>query len=201
MGQIQYSFQMYEKKYLVSPVRYRELLAGLEDRMETDEYGIYTICNLYYDTEDFRLIRTSLKKPSYLFVEGGMVIIDGPSGRGNGAIDVGTENGGVCEISGGTVLAVGPAGMTETFGSGSSQYSFSCQLETPVEAGEELTISDSEGNVLISHRTKRQISSVIFSSPELAAGESLVLTAGDQTVEITLDQVSASAGANSRRER
>ena len=33
--------------------------------MKKDEYGEYTICNIYYDTDDFRLIRASLEKPVY----------------------------------------------------------------------------------------------------------------------------------------
>ena len=31
--------------------------------MKKDAYGAYTICNIYYDTGDWRLIRKSLEKP------------------------------------------------------------------------------------------------------------------------------------------
>ena len=33
--------------------------------MKKDAYGAYTICNIYYDTPDWRLIRASLEKPVY----------------------------------------------------------------------------------------------------------------------------------------
>ncbi len=33
--------------------------------MKKDVYGQYTICNIYYDTDDWRLIRASLEKPKY----------------------------------------------------------------------------------------------------------------------------------------
>ena len=33
--------------------------------MIPDEYGESTICNIYYDTADYRLIRASLEKPAY----------------------------------------------------------------------------------------------------------------------------------------
>lgn len=135
------------------------------------------------------------------YVEGGTLIIDGPSGGGNGSIDVGTENGGVCEITGGTVLAVGPSGMLETFGSGSAQYSFCCVLDTPLEAGGELTISDSEGNVLISRTAKRQVSSVVFSSPDLKDGETYTIGAGEETMKITLNGISTMAGETVFRRR
>ena len=33
--------------------------------MVPDEHGESTICNIYYDTADYRLIRASLEKPAY----------------------------------------------------------------------------------------------------------------------------------------
>lgn len=58
-------FQRYEKKYLITPAQQELLLAGARPYMEDDEYGQYTICNIYYDTADWSLIRTSLEKPVY----------------------------------------------------------------------------------------------------------------------------------------
>lgn len=58
-------FQRYEKKYMLDRQQYDRLGRMLADRMEADAYGRYTICNLYYDTSDYRMIRTSLEKPVY----------------------------------------------------------------------------------------------------------------------------------------
>jgi len=33
--------------------------------MEQDRYGLHTICTIYYDTEDFAIIRHSLDKPKF----------------------------------------------------------------------------------------------------------------------------------------
>lgn len=41
------------------------LLAAAGDMLVPDEYGDYTICNIYLDTEDFYFIRHSLDKPVY----------------------------------------------------------------------------------------------------------------------------------------
>ena len=65
MASIQTSFARIEKKYLVDERQYRALSAALAERMKPDEFGTYTICNIYYDTPDYRLIRTSLDKPVY----------------------------------------------------------------------------------------------------------------------------------------
>lgn len=65
MASIQTSFARIEKKYLVDERQYRALSAALAERMKPDEFGTYTICNIYYDTPDYRLIRASLDKPVY----------------------------------------------------------------------------------------------------------------------------------------
>ncbi|MGN0563317.1 MAG: polyphosphate polymerase domain-containing protein [Candidatus Heritagella sp.] len=62
---IQQSFARIEKKYLLTPVQFQALHKGMEPHMKADEYGKYTICNLYYDTDDFAFIRASLEKPVY----------------------------------------------------------------------------------------------------------------------------------------
>ena len=64
-NQIQSCFRRYEKKYRLTAAQQRFLLAGMAPYMKKDAYGAYTICNIYYDTEDWRLIRTSLEKPVY----------------------------------------------------------------------------------------------------------------------------------------
>ena len=58
-------FKRHELKYLVSAEQ-RELIESVFERyMIPDEHGESTICNIYYDTSDFRLIRRSLEKPVY----------------------------------------------------------------------------------------------------------------------------------------
>ena len=62
---IQYSFQRYELKYLLTPEQYAALLPLLEPWVVPDTYGRYSISSIYYDTPDWRLIRASIEKPSY----------------------------------------------------------------------------------------------------------------------------------------
>ena len=58
-------FNRYEKKYLMPENIYLELRKQLKPYMQVDEYGLHTICNIYYDTPDFDLIRRSIEKPVY----------------------------------------------------------------------------------------------------------------------------------------
>ena len=64
-NQIQSCFERYEKKYMLTPAQLRVMLTGMKAHMVPDQYGKYTICNIYYDTPDSRLIRASLEKPVY----------------------------------------------------------------------------------------------------------------------------------------
>lgn len=65
MSGIQCSFQRCEKKYFLSPAQQQALLAAMAGHTRRDEYGAYTICNAYYDTADWQLIRASIEKPAY----------------------------------------------------------------------------------------------------------------------------------------
>ena len=62
---IQGCFKRYEKKYWLTAAQQDALLTAMRPYMIPDRYGRYTICNLYYDTPDYRLIRASLEKPVY----------------------------------------------------------------------------------------------------------------------------------------
>lgn len=64
-NQIQTCFERYEKKYRITAAQQQALLDGMRPYMTADVYGEYTICNIYYDTDDWRLIRASLEKPVY----------------------------------------------------------------------------------------------------------------------------------------
>lgn len=58
-------FRRRELKFLVGPEQRQILERVMAQRMVPDRFGHKTICNLYYDTEDFRLIRHSLEGPVY----------------------------------------------------------------------------------------------------------------------------------------
>ena len=59
------TFKRYEKKYLLSAAEYEALFTRLEPYIEPDEYPASTVCSIYYDSDDFSLIRHSLERPVY----------------------------------------------------------------------------------------------------------------------------------------
>lgn len=58
-------FKRYELKYILTKEQKQRLLKAMEPHMALDKYGRTTIRNLYFDTDNFRLIRRSIEKPAY----------------------------------------------------------------------------------------------------------------------------------------
>lgn len=119
-----------------------------------------------------------------LRVEGGDITVNGPSNGGNGALDIGTENGGAGVIAGGTLIALGTSSMAENFGSTSTQCAFLVTMNS-FGAGETITITDSQGNVLYTGVTVKSANSVVFSSADLVVGETYTVTIGSNSATVT----------------
>lgn len=58
-------FKRYEYKYLLTADQKKDLQAYMETYMKPDTFGRNTICNLYFDTPDYLLIRRSIEGKVY----------------------------------------------------------------------------------------------------------------------------------------
>ncbi len=58
-------FQRYELKYMLTRNQKELLMKVMEPHMKLDQYGRTTIRNIYFDTDNYRLIRHSIEKPAY----------------------------------------------------------------------------------------------------------------------------------------
>ncbi len=58
-------FMRYEIKYIINKQQRRLIEDAFSGHMQLDKYGKSTICNIYFDTPDKRLIRRSIEKPVY----------------------------------------------------------------------------------------------------------------------------------------
>ena len=59
------NFNRVEKKYIIDKKTYKAFINELSQYMYIDKYSKTTICNIYFDTDDYAIIRHSLDKPSY----------------------------------------------------------------------------------------------------------------------------------------
>lgn len=65
MSDYEQRFQRYEKKYLMTSGQYHQLRLAITGAMQEDAFGTHTIGNIYYDNENYELIRKSIESPLY----------------------------------------------------------------------------------------------------------------------------------------
>lgn len=62
---IQTVFERFELKYMLTLEQKEQVLCVMEPYMKLDQYGRTTIRNLYYDTDDYRLVQKAIERPVY----------------------------------------------------------------------------------------------------------------------------------------
>ena len=124
-------------------------------------------------------------------ITGGSVYVLGPSDNGNGAMDYG-----ICAaITGGEIVAVGGSGMAQGFGDESTQCSALVNFDEWVDAGETITLTDSDGKEVLSYKVDKKFNSVVISTSDMKQGDNYTLTVGDQSSTFTLDDITYSEGS------
>ncbi len=124
-------------------------------------------------------------------ITGGSVYVLGPSDNGNGAMDYG-----ICAaITGGEIVAVGGSGMAQGFGDESTQCSALVNFDEWIDAGETITLTDSDGKEVLSYKADKKFNSVVISTSDMKQGGNYTLTVGDQSSTFTLDDITYSEGS------
>ena len=124
-------------------------------------------------------------------ITGGSVYVLGSSGNGNGAMDYG-----ICAaITGGEIVAVGGSGMAQGFGDESTQCSALVNFDEWIDAGETITLTDSDGKEVLSYKADKKFNSVVISTSDMKQGGTYTLTVGDQSSTFTLDDITYSEGS------
>ena len=122
-----------------------------------------------------------------IIINGGNIYVSLRGSGSNNAMDCGSENGGVITINGGNVVAAGASNMAESPDSSSAQASIFYNCSEEAEAGERVTLTDSDGNVIIDTEVKCSFTSICLSNPDMRAGETYTLNFGDVSEELTLE--------------
>lgn len=58
-------FMRYELKYIITQEQKEKIIKAMEPYMALDEYGRTVIRNIYFDTDNYRIIRKSIESPAY----------------------------------------------------------------------------------------------------------------------------------------
>lgn len=115
-----------------------------------------------------------------LTITGGEIYVSGPTNSGNGLLDYAGSG----TISGGTFVAVGTSGMAMNFGTDSTQGAMLVTVSNYVSGT--VTLTDADGNVLVSYEPDKEYNSVLISCAQLAEGETYTLTTGDTTTTVEM---------------
>ena len=110
-----------------------------------------------------------------IYITGGTVIVEGPSGSGNGALDKGDGSGCVASITGGTVLAIGSTDMAVNFDSGTQ---CSALVNLSGSAGTVISVDDGSG---FTYTATKDFACAVYSSPNMTQGNSYTITAGSSS--------------------
>lgn len=123
-------------------------------------------------------------------VSGGMVIVNGPTNNGNGALDCNGE----ITVNGGIVIAAGSSGMAEYPGDKSAQYSVSATFESTLEAGTLVTLLDGRNREILSFAPAKTFSNIVISTPDITEGEAYTIHTGGTTAADSGDYGLSSGG-------
>ncbi len=112
-----------------------------------------------------------------LFVDGGTVLVNGPTNNGNGPLDYN----GVAEITGGNLAVAGSSGMAQNFSDSSSQNSLLVAYSSVQKAGTLVSLLDESGNTILSFTPAKDYQSIVISTPKLEPGKTYTLYSGGST--------------------
>ncbi len=158
------------------------------DPFKTDENCTLTINNgnIYINASG-----DGVDSNGWLYVNGGSLIIDGPTNDGNGALDSGM---GVI-IGGGEVLAIGSSGMAEMPSPTSNILSVNVYLPTTKPAGTKIEIKNSSNKLIFSHDSAKSFSFISASSPAFNIGEQYIIYMDDEEYKsFTISEITTTIG-------
>lgn len=121
----------------------------------------------------------------HLYITGGETYVNGPTSGADGALDYD----GTATISGGILVAAGSSGMAQNLSSAENQGAILVNTTQYQTAGSTITLSDADGNTLLTFSPQKQYNSVVISCPGIKEGETYELTMGSETASVTMESL------------
>lgn len=107
-------------------------------------------------------------------MNGGTVLVNGPTNSGNGSLDYN----GSFDLTGGILVAAGSSGMVQAPSDASSQYSVAMTFPETQQAGTLVHLEDNAGNEVLTFAPAKTFQSIVISSPDLKKGSYVLYTGG-----------------------
>ena len=128
-----------------------------------------------------------------LVITGGTTIVYGPTSDGDSALDYD----GSAIVTGGTLAAIGSAGMTESFDEASTQPVITYYCTETQSADTTIALTDSDGSALFTVAPEKAYASIVLTCPEMKLDAKYTLAVGTDNEEISLTDIITTAGTRS----
>ena len=163
------------------------------DEPEAEDDGIEPMLRIAGGTVLVDASGDGLDSNSDLFIEGGTILVSGPSDNFNAALDHG-DGGYDFFVTGGILMAAGSSGMAESpsVTSGSQPSILYVRSNGSCAAGDTVTLMDADGNVLLTSSFGKSFNCVVLSCPEMEVGQTYTLVMGNHETTITLSDTTYS---------
>lgn len=125
-----------------------------------------------------------------LSITGGSITVSGANSGDTAILDFDSTG----TISGGTFIGTGASGMAQNFSSSSTQGAI--MVKASGSSGTVIKLTNSSGNLLLTHTADQAFSCVIISHASIVSGETYTLTVGSSTTTITMSGTVYSAGGS-----
>lgn len=109
-----------------------------------------------------------------IYIDGGIILVDGPVNSENSTMDYDGE----AKITGGIFIGSGSSGMAQTFSDTSSQNYIGIYYSSVQNKESLISLTDGEGNVIISYIPSKEYEFVLISSPEILTNNTYTLNSG-----------------------
>lgn len=124
-----------------------------------------------------------------LYVNGGTIVVIGPTSSGNGPLDYDGE----FVVTGGNLIVYGSTGMWQNPSTNSTQYSLTFGVSG--KASDEVVLKNSSGNTIVSFTAQKSYGAILISNANLQKGETYTLYVnGTSAGSITVSSVVNSNG-------
>ena len=128
-----------------------------------------------------------------ILISGGTVVVYGPTSDADAGLDA--DKGIV--VNGGTLFATSTLGMVETPSTNSTQHVVSYAHQSSISAGSVVSLTDSDGNVLLSYEVKKNCQSIILSCAALCNGSTYSIYGGQtKMATFTVSSIITSVGSS-----
>lgn len=156
----------------------------------TDENCILTIDGgeLYINSSG-----DGIDSNGWLYINGGNVVVDGPTDNGNGALDAGMG----IVMNGGNAIAIGASGMAGNLGQTSSVNNLNIFLNHIYPADTKIEIKDQSDNIVLSHISAKSFDHIAAGSSTFTLGSNYYLYIDDELyANLTISGITTTIGNN-----